>query len=135
MLIHNIQKGKFSFLKCELFLNRKRFLHKTLCILIYKITYVFRHIAWFSLRFLMFREISVYMLLFCYSPIYCAPDHRKSAYSSWDKNHVWNCSWNQPVLSNKGKVSCPRKQRGHEPKTSTLQLSQMCNPLHHTALV
>jgi len=68
MLIHNIQKGEFSFLKCELFLNRKRFLHKTLCTLIYKITYVFRHIAWFSLRFLMFREISVYMLLFCIRP-------------------------------------------------------------------
>jgi len=64
MLIHNIQKGEFSFLKCELFLNRKRFLHKTLCILIYKITYVFRHIAWFSLRFLMFREISLYVYFF-----------------------------------------------------------------------
>ena len=35
-------------------------------------------------------------------------------------------SWNQPVLSNKGKVSCSRKQRGPlmglEPTTSTLRV-------------
>ena len=35
-------------------------------------------------------------------------------------------SWNQPVLSNKGKVSCSRKQRGSlmglEPTTSTLRV-------------
>jgi len=28
------------------------------------------------------------------------------------RNHTRICSWNQPVLSNKGKVSCSRKQRG-----------------------
>ena len=37
-----------------------------------------------------------------------------------------NSSWNQPVLSNKGKVSCSRKQRGSlmglEPTTSTLRV-------------
>jgi len=26
-------------------------------------------------------------------------------------NHTRNCSWNQPVPSNKGEVSCSRKQR------------------------
>ena len=31
------------------------------------ITYAFRHIAWFSLRFLMFREISLYVYFFIYS--------------------------------------------------------------------
>ena len=35
-------------------------------------------------------------------------------------------SWNQPVLGNKGKVSCSRKQRwpliGHKPMTSTLRV-------------
>ena len=26
-------------------------------------------------------------------------------------NHAWIHSWNQPVLTNENKVSCPRKQR------------------------
>ena len=53
------------------------------------------------------------------------------------------CTWNQPVLSNKGKISCSRKQplMGLEPTTSVLRVnhdlcitSQTCNPLRHTAL-
>ena len=44
----------------------------------------------------------------------------------WLWNHARICSWNQPVLSNKGKVSCSRKQLGSlmglEPKISTLQI-------------
>ena len=42
------------------------------------------------------------------------------------ENHARICSWNQPVLSNKGKVSCSRKQQGLlmglKPTTSTLQV-------------
>ena len=41
-------------------------------------------------------------------------------------NHARIRSWNQPVLSNNGKVSCSRKQRGplmgFEPMTSTLRV-------------
>jgi len=37
----------------------------------YTITYAFRHIAWFSLRFLMFREISVYMFIFLLTHLLC----------------------------------------------------------------
>ena len=41
-------------------------------------------------------------------------------------NHARIRSWNKPVLSNKGKVSCSRKQRGplmgFEPTTSTLRV-------------
>ena len=44
----------------------------------------------------------------------------------WLWNHPRICSWNQPVLSNKGKVSCSRKQRGPlmglEPTTSILRV-------------
>ena len=40
-------------------------------------------------------------------------------------NHAWICSWNQPVLSNKVKVSCSRKQWkplwGFELKTGRLK--------------
>jgi len=31
----------------------------------------------------------------------------------FDVNHTRIRSWDQPVLSNDGKVSCPRKQREH----------------------
>ena len=48
---------------------------------------------------------------------------RPSIYIRSTVKSCLNCSWNQPVLSNKGKVSCPRKQRGHlmglKPTTST----------------
>ena len=41
-------------------------------------------------------------------------------------NHVRICSWHRPELSNKGKVSCSRTQRGPlmglEPTTSTLRV-------------
>ena len=41
-------------------------------------------------------------------------------------NHVRICSWHQPELSNKGKVSCSRTQRGPlmglEPTTSSLRV-------------
>ena len=44
----------------------------------------------------------------------------------WLWNHAPIRSWNQPVLSNKGNVSCSRKQRGPlmglEPTSSTLQV-------------
>ena len=44
-------------------------------------------------------------------------------------NHARISSWNQPVLSNKGKVSYSRKQRGPsmglEPTTSTLQVRRV----------
>jgi len=54
-------------------------------------------------------------------------------------NHAQICSWNQPVLSNEGKVYCSRKQRElliklklttdrHPPITS-----QTRYPLRHTA--
>ena len=36
---------------------------------------------------------------------------RPSIILVWLWNHAWIHSWNQPVLSNKGKVSCSRKQR------------------------
>ena len=44
-------------------------------------------------------------------------------------NQARSRSWNKPVLSNKGKVSCPRKQREHwcdsfELKTHRLQISR-----------
>ena len=45
-------------------------------------------------------------------------------------------SWNQPVLSNKGKVSCSRKRTGvfDEARTHYFHItSQTCNTLHHTA--
>ena len=45
-------------------------------------------------------------------------------------------SWNQPVLSNKGKVSCSMKQRGPLMGLETQDLhitSQTCNPLRHAA--
>ena len=37
----------------------------------YKATIVFRYIAWFLLRFLMFREISVYMFTFLLAHLLC----------------------------------------------------------------
>ena len=44
----------------------------------------------------------------------------------WLWNHARIRSWNQPVLSNKGKVYCSRKQRGPlmglKPMTSTLRV-------------
>ena len=45
-------------------------------------------------------------------------------------------SWNQPVLSNKGKVSCSRKRTGvfDEARTHYFHItSQTCNTLHHAA--
>ena len=48
--------------------------------------------------------------------------------------HAWIRSWNQPVLSNKGKVSCSRKQRaslmGLEPTTNTLRSFKSIRILH-----
>ena len=42
-------------------------------------------------------------------------------------NHIWICSWNQPVLSNEGKVSCSKKQweilMGFKCKTDQLIVS------------
>ena len=51
---------------------------------------------------------------------------RPSLFLVWLWNHARIRSWNQPVLSNKRKVSCSRKQRGPlvglEPTTSELRL-------------
>ena len=51
-------------------------------------------------------------------------------------NHARIRSWNQPVLSNKGKVSCLRKQRWTLwYRTLVLHItSQTCSPLCHAAL-
>ena len=40
-------------------------------------------------------------------------------------NHARICSWNQPVLSNMGKVSWSRKQQGLKPMTSKLQVRRV----------
>ena len=46
-------------------------------------------------------------------------------------NHARICSWSQPVLGNKGKVSCLSKQQG-----TLMELELMTDryPLHHIAL-
>ena len=58
-------------------------------------------------------------------------------------NHARVCSWNQPVLSNRGTVSCSMKQRvplmGREPTISTLPVRRITHcatpPPQHLALV
>ena len=55
-------------------------------------------------------------------------------------NHARICSWNQPVLSNKSKVSCSRKQRGplkgleHTIDRYQPTKSQTRYPLRHAAI-
>ena len=64
----------------------------------------------------------------CFSPIV---KHAMFAYVNYARIR----SWNQPILSNKGKASCSRKQLGFTLTTGRHPLitSQTRYPLHHAA--
>ena len=64
----------------------------------------------------------------CFSPIV---KHAMFAYVNYARIR----SWNQPILSNKGKASCSRKQLGFTLTTGRHPLitSQSYYLLHHTA--
>ena len=83
-------------------------------------------------RQIMSASTLVYFILICFS------SNVKQAMFAY-VNQVWNCYWNQSVLSNEVKVSCSRNQREpclglklttdrHQPTTS-----QPCYPLRHVA--